>query len=137
MTYAMGESLQMAVYSRLAGDPGLDDLIHGAVFDAVPERAPDLFVAMGPEQARAQSDVSGACSIHDIQLSVVTTREGYLAAKSVAGRVSDALSSSALTLTRGRVVSLRFLRARARRDKTQGTRRIDMWFRAHLDEELI
>lgn len=137
MTYALGESLQMAVYSRLAGDPSLDEAVGGAIFDAVPSSAPDLFVALGPEQARGRSDQSGQGAVHDIRISVVTIRDGYMAAKKVAGLVSDALVGMDLPMTRGRMVSMRFLKANARRDKGEGTRRIDLWFRARLDEELI
>ncbi|MEM7487737.1 MAG: DUF3168 domain-containing protein [Pseudomonadota bacterium] len=135
MTYAMGESLQMAVYTKLAGDPVLDGLIGGAVFDAVPQSAPDLFVALGPEDVRGRGDVSGSGAVHDLRVSVVTARDGYLAAKNVAARVSDLLTE-ALPMTRGRMVSMRFQRARARRDEGEGTRRIDLWFRARLDDQI-
>ncbi|MEM8851729.1 MAG: DUF3168 domain-containing protein [Pseudomonadota bacterium] len=135
MTYALGESLQMAVYSRLAGDVALDSLIGGAVFDAVPQAAPDLFVALGPEEVRGRGDASGQGAVHDLRVSVVTARDGFLAAKNVAARVSDLLSE-ALPMTRGRMVSMRFLKARARRDEGEGTRRIDLWFRARLDDQI-
>ncbi|UWQ16988.1 DUF3168 domain-containing protein [Jannaschia sp. M317] len=135
MTYAMGDSLQMAIYSRLSGDPAMDTLLGGAIYDAVPQSAPDLFVALGPERVRDASDKSGAGALHEMTISVVTTGDGYLAAKEAAALVSDTLLSGALTLTRGRVVYLRFLRARARRDRAEGTRRIDMTFRARLDDD--
>ncbi|WP_371153685.1 DUF3168 domain-containing protein [Jannaschia sp. 2305UL9-9] len=135
MTYALSDGLQMAVYSRLASDGPLDDLVSGAVFDAVPQMAPDLFVALGPEQVTDRSDQSGDGSRHDMMISVVTTRGGYMAAKRAAARVSDSLLSADLVLTRGHVVSMRFLKARARRDEGEGTRRIDLWFRARLDDD--
>lgn len=135
MTYAMGGSLQMAVYSRLVADPALDAMIGGAVFDAVPQAAPDLFVALGPEDVLGRADATGAGARHDMRVSVVTRREGYSAAKAAAARVSDALLGTKLTLTRGRVVWLSFLKARARRDEGEGTRRIDLWFRARLDDD--
>ena len=135
MTYALGESLQMAVYGRLAGHPAVDALVHGAVYDAVPQVAPDLFVALGPEDARGRSDISGSGALHDLRISVVTRRESFLAAKAAAAAVSDALLEGDLPMTRGRVVSLRFLKARARRDEGEGTRRIDLWFRARTDEQ--
>jgi hypothetical protein len=132
MTYAMGAGLQAAVYGRLASDPRLDGV---PVFDAVPQAAPDLFVALGPEEVLGRADASGHGARHDLRLSVVTRREGYAAVKAVAGTVSDVLLSGVLPLSRGRVVSLRFLKARARRDEGEGTRRIDLWFRARVDEE--
>ncbi len=135
MTYAMSESLQMGIYGLLVADPELDSLVAGAVYDAVPGNAPDLFVALGPEQARGRDDASGQGSVHDLRISVVTSRDGFLAAKGVAARVSDLLVGGGVALTRGRLVSMRFLRARARRDEGEGTRRIDLWFRARLDDQ--
>ncbi|MCK0166891.1 DUF3168 domain-containing protein [Jannaschia sp. S6380] len=134
MTYAMSESLQSAVYDRLSGDADLDALVAGAVFDSVPERAPDLFVALGPEKASDRSDATAGGAIHQVRISVVTRRQGFMAAKAVAGRVSDILSGAAMPLARGRLVSMRFLKAQAKRDEGEGTRRIDLWFRARLDD---
>lgn len=135
MTYAMSQNLQAAIYDRLASDPAIDALVGGAVFDFVPEAAPDLFVALGPERAVGVTDSSGSGAVHRLRISVVTRREGYLAAKKVAAAVSDAMAGPDLILSRGRVASLRFLRAEARRDKTEGTRRVDLWFRARTDEQ--
>jgi hypothetical protein len=131
MSYAMGAGLQAAIYARLASDPALDGV---PVYDTVPQAAPDLFVALGPEEVLGRADGGGQGARHDLRLSVVTRREGYAAVKAVAGRVSDVLLAGGLTMTRGRVVSLRFLKARARRDEGEGTRRIDLWFRARTDE---
>lgn len=135
MTYALGESLQIAIYSRLATDPALDALLDGAIYDAVPQAAPDLFIALGPEVVSDRSDQTGAGARHDMLISVVTARDGYMAAKTAAARVSDSLLSANLIMVRGHVVSLRFLKARARRDEGEGTRRIDLWFRARLDDD--
>ncbi len=134
MTYAMGESLQTAVYRRLAADPAIDATVAGAVYDAVPDAAPDLFVALGPEKATGLSDSGGEGAIHQMRVSVVTRRGGYVAAKAVAALVCDSLAGADLPLTRGRLVSMRFVRAEARRDEGEGTRRIDLWFRARLDD---
>ncbi|WP_299837808.1 DUF3168 domain-containing protein [uncultured Jannaschia sp.] len=132
MTYAMGEALQTAVYQRLVSDPEVTDLTKGAVFDSVPDPAPDLFVALGPEKVRNRSDNTGPGASHEFRVSVVTRRQGYLAAKSVAACISDAMIKTTLTLSRGSVVFLRFVRAEARRDEGEGTRRIDLWFQARL-----
>lgn len=134
MTYAMSSGLQAAVYELLANDAALNAQVAGAVYDSVPESAPDLFVALGPEKASDRSDATAGGAIHQFRISVVTRRQGFMAAKEVAGRVSDALAEAALPLARGRVVSMRFLRAQAKRDEGEGTRRIDLWFRARLDD---
>ena len=133
MTYALSVGLQRAIFQRLANDGALNALVAGAVFDAVPISAPDLFVAIGPERVTAQSDASASGTIHQLQISVVTERNGYADAKVVAAAISDALADADLSLPRGRVVSLRFQRAQAKRDEGANTRRIDLWFRARLD----
>lgn len=134
MTYAMGGSLQMAVYTRLRRDAAIDAAVGAAVYDAVPDAAPDLFVALGPEKVTGVSDSGGEGAVHQIRVSVVTRRGGYIAAKTVAALVCDSLVGSEITLSRGRLVSMRFLRAEARRDEGEGTRRIDLLFRARLDD---
>ncbi len=50
MTYAMSGSLQTAVYERLGADTGLANELGAAIYDAVPDSAPDLFVAIGAER---------------------------------------------------------------------------------------
>lgn len=137
MTYAMGEGLQAALYARLAGDAAIATLVQGAIYDAVPDTAPDLFVAIGPERVTERSDATGSGAVHQLQISVVTRRNGYSAAKAVAALVSDALDGGGLALGRGRLVSMRFQRAQARRDEGEGTRRIDLWFRARLEDDAV
>ena len=48
--------------------------------------------------------------------------------------ISDALEGAALVLTRGRLVSLRFQRAVARRLDEGETRRVDLTFRARVED---
>lgn len=134
MTYAMSEGLQIAVYQTLFADPKISSLTDGAIYDSVPDPAPDLFIALGPEKVRDRSDGTGSGANHEFRVSVVTRREGFLAAKSIAANISDTLLKAKLTPSRGTIVYLSFLRAEARRDKGEGTRRIDLWFRARLDD---
>ncbi|MFO6463672.1 DUF3168 domain-containing protein [Jannaschia sp. KMU-145] len=134
MSYALSEGLQAAIYTRLTADAELGSLVGASIYDAVPDAAPDLFVALGQENARAAGDASGQVTTHDLKVSVVTRTAGYVTAKRVAARLSDLLSNADLTLPRGRMISLRFRLARARRDEGEVTRRIDLWFRARLDD---
>lgn len=134
MSYALSEGLQAAIYARLTADAELASLVGASIYDAVPDAAPDLFVALGQEDARTARDASGQVTTHDLKVSVVTRMGGYVTAKRVAGRLSDVLSDAELALPRGRVISLRFRLARARRDEGENTRRIDLWFRARLDD---
>ena len=104
----------------------------GGVFDAEPDGAPDLYVALGPERVVDRSDGSGAGAEHLFRVGVVTTRDGFAAAKRAAARVSAVLEAG-LALPEGRLVALAFRGARARRDRRDGTRRVDLTFRARTE----
>jgi hypothetical protein len=135
MSYGMAAALQTALYQHLAADPALTALTGGAIFDAAPRGAvPDLYITLGPEEARERGDGSGAGAEHRVSVSVVSAGAGFLAAKQAAAIVSDSLEAAAPSLDRGRLVSLTFLRARARRSRDGKTRRIDLTFRARVDD---
>jgi len=135
MTYGVAAALQTAIYERLTGDAALGALVGGAVHDVLPQgAAPDLYVLLGPEEARERGDRTGAGAEHRVTVSVIAQAAGFLVAKQAAGAVSDALDGAALSLARGRLVALGFLRARARRTGQGQQRRIDLTFRARVDD---
>lgn len=135
MSYAISAALQGAVYLRLAGSVPLGALVGGAIYDAVPPgTAAGTFVTLGPEDVRDRSDKSGAAAEHDFVVSVVTDAEGFQTAKTVAAVVSDALIGAQLVLTRGRLVGLWFVKAVAKRADSGGMRRIDLTFRARVED---
>ncbi|MDP3862577.1 MAG: DUF3168 domain-containing protein [Phaeovulum sp.] len=134
MSYAIAEALQAAVYQRLRASSELDALIGDAIFDAVPPGTQaGTYVSLGPEDVRDASDATGAGAEHDFVVSVITDAAGFQTAKAVAAAVSDALVGASLLLSRGRLVGLWFLRARARRVEAGETRRIDLSFRARVE----
>lgn len=136
MSYAMASVLQQAVYQRLQADAALAALVGEAIFDAAPAGAvPDLYVTLGPEDVRDAGDKTGAGARHDFTVSVVANLAGFAAAKDAAAAVSDALSGAVPVLARGRVVALNFLRARARRMDDGAGRRIDLRFRARVEDD--
>ncbi len=47
--------------------------------------------------------------------------------------ISDALVDATLVLARGKLIGLRFVKAKARRVDTASTRRIDITFRARVE----
>jgi hypothetical protein len=135
MSYAMSAALQEAVHARLSGDAALAALVGGAVYDAPPEGAlPEIYVAIGPEDVRDRSDGTGRGAWHRFVVSVVTEAAGFRTAKAAAGAVGAALTDAPLSLSQGRLVALNFARARARREDRGRLRRIDLTFRARLDE---
>lgn len=137
MSYGASAALQQAVYQHLIADPALDTLVQGAIYDAVPSgMLPSIYVTLGPEEARMRSDGTGQGAWHRFTVSVVTDGAGFHAAKQVASAISDALVDADLALTRGQLAGLHFFRARAAREGTGAVRRIDLTFRARIDDTL-
>ncbi len=130
MSYGAAAALQAAVYQHLSADPALAGV---AVHDAVPSGPPGTFVLVGPEEVRDASDKSGAGAEHRLAVSVISDGAGFLAAKTIAAAISDSLAGASLVLARGRLVSLLFQRASARRIDEGEVRRIDLTFRARIE----
>ncbi|WP_208352933.1 DUF3168 domain-containing protein [Pseudaestuariivita rosea] len=132
MSYAVSAALQAAVYQRLADDAG----ITAPIYDAVPAGTlPDTYVTLGPEDVRDRSDKTGAGATHIFTVSVITDAAGFQSAKALAGLISDALVDADLTLTRGHLIGLHFEKAAARRVENGQARRIDLKFRAHVEDD--
>jgi hypothetical protein len=135
MSYGVSAALQMAVFQKLQADVALTTQVGGAIYDAIPAGVlPALYVSLGPEDVRDRSDQTGRGAEHDFTVSVVTEASGFQNAKTVAGTISDVLNQAPLVLTHGRLVSLNFVRAAARRVKDGSVRRIDLRFVARVEE---
>ena len=135
MSYGVAAALQAAVYQRLMADGALDALVGDAIYDAVPPgTVTGTYVSLGPEDAKDASDQVGRGASHDFVVSVVTDQAGFQTAKEAAAAVSDALTGAALVLARGRLVGLWFVKARARRVEEADVRRIDLTFRARVED---
>jgi hypothetical protein len=135
MSYAMASALQSAVFLRLTADLTLSDLVGSAVYDVAPPGGlPGLYVTLGPEDVRDLSDADQHGASHEFVVSVVSDADGFMVAKTVAAAVSDALIDAPLVLSRGRLISLVFLRARAQRVAKGSQRQIDLRFRARVED---
>ena len=133
MSYAASAALQAAIFQTLASDATVAALTGGAIYDAVPSgQIPPLYVSLGPEDVRDRSDQTGAGAVHDFTVSVVSDTAGFSAAKEVAAAISDALVDAPPPLARGRILSLTFSSARARRVGRGTRRRIDLRFLARV-----
>jgi hypothetical protein len=135
MSYAVASALQGAVYQALSSDEALGGLVGDAIYDAVPSgKLPDLHVNLGPETVKDASDKSGHGADHRFTVSVVSAAPGFANAKAVAAAICDVLVDADLPLDRGRLVSLSFDRATARRVDNDTGRRIDLRFRARVED---
>ena len=130
MSYGAAAALQAAVYQHLVAAPALSGV---AIYDAVPPGPAGTFVLVGPEDVRDASDKSGQGAEHRLAVSVISDGTGFLTAKGIAAAISDRLTRADLTLSRGRLVSLLFLRASARRIDEGEVRRIDLTFLARVE----
>lgn len=137
MSYQAAVALQGAVYEALQGDEALHRLVGDAIYDAMPVAAPcGTYVSLGPEDVQDASDATGAGSVHDLIVSVLSGSDdanGFAAVKEAAEAVSVALDGMTAPLKRGLLVGLWFRNARARRIENGAGRRIDLTFRARID----
>ncbi len=135
MSYAVAAALQEAIYGRIANDAGVQALVGNAVYDAPPAGTlPSTWVLVGEEDVRGRSDATAAGALHDLVISVFSDAAGFATAKAVAVAISDALAGPEPALSRGRIAALDFRRARARRGRSPGARRIDLWYRARVED---
>ncbi|MCY1127204.1 DUF3168 domain-containing protein [Frigidibacter sp. RF13] len=135
MSYGAAAALQAAIYQRLVADSPLYALVAGAIYDSVPPgNTAGTYVSIGPEVAKDASSQTEGGAQHEFTISVVTDAAGFQNAKAVAAAVSDALTGATLVLARGHLVGLWFLRARARRVEDADVRRIDLVFRARIED---
>lgn len=131
MSYEAAAALQSAVYETLATDPELSGI---GVFDAMPSGGgTGTFILLGPEEVFDASDKSGRGAEHRFVVSVISDAAGFLAAKTVAARVSQALIDSSALLSVGRIVLMTFIKATAKRLDDGNLRRIDLQFRARIE----
>jgi|Cruoilmetagenom7_1024161.scaffolds.fasta_scaffold00134_8 hypothetical protein len=136
MSYAISGALQAAVFTALSQNVALSALVGTGIYDAVPAGSvPDIYVRLGSETVREASDGSGAGAVHFLTVSVITTSPGFATAKAAAAAVSDALQDAELELSRGRLISLGFERATARRIDAASARQIDLRFRARVQDD--
>lgn len=136
MSYAMAGALQAAVYDALTNDTALNGLVGSDIYDAVPTGIlPETYISLGRETVRDASDQSGHGADHRLEISVITTQPGFSGAKQIAAAISDVLSDADLTLSRGRLIFLRFERAEARRIDANSGREIVLRFRARVDDD--
>lgn len=135
MSYALSAALQASVFETLTSDTELGTLTGGAVHDEMPPGPVEgTYVSLGTETVRDLSDKTHRGSEHRFVVSVISDAEGFKTGKTVAGRVTELLSDAQTVLSRGHLVSQHFVSARARRVRAGQTRRIDLTFRAVVED---
>ena len=141
MTYALAWPLQEGLYSLLTTDPGCTAQLGGRVYETPPPFGPDaaaegVYLTLGDEEARDWSTSSDQGSEHFVRLDIHAARQSYAEAKAAAAAVSDAVLAGTLSMTRGRLISARFVDAKTDRDEAGQLRRIELRFRQVLEDTL-
>ena len=135
MSYILSGPLQSTIFTTLGNDAGLTRLVGSAIFDQAPSGviAGD-YVSLGEETVKDASDLACNGAVHDFVVTVVSQQPGFKTAKDIAGAVCNVLIDASPAMTRGHIVSLNFVSARAVRTKGDARRRIDLRFRARVDD---
>lgn len=137
MSFALSADLQGAVFQALAGDAALAVLVGAEIYDAPLPVGGALpvgeYVTLGEEIVKPFNSMTSQGGVHDFDVTVHSTANGFGAAKTVGGAIGAVLIDANLTVTGGALISLRFLKARARRGVAPELRRIEMRFRAVVE----
>ncbi|MEM9059816.1 MAG: DUF3168 domain-containing protein [Pseudomonadota bacterium] len=139
MTYALAWPLQEALFRLICESPACTDHFKGQIFDApLPfsgEAAPEgLYLILGDDEAQDWSSGTDNGATHVVRLNIHAPRRGFAEAKRAAAALSDAVLSGGLSLSRGRVVNVRFVDARTFRAESDALRRIELRFRFTLED---
>lgn len=138
MTYALAEPLQRSVFDALLNDVALQSLVGAEIYDApLPldgSVAPDDYITIGGETVKDASSKSEDGAIHDFSIVVYSNASGFVKSKQIAGAVCDVLLDAQLTLSRGQLVYLRFMKAKADAAGAPARRTISLKFRAFVED---
>ncbi|MBL4872008.1 MAG: DUF3168 domain-containing protein [Rhodobacteraceae bacterium] len=138
MSVALSGALQGAIYSALTGDAALVALVGAEIYDAPLPSGGVLplgeQVTLGEEVVKPFSSATSSGGVHDFDVVVHSTANGFAAAKLVAAAVSIVLEDADFAVAGGHLVSLRFLKVKAKRSTAPELRRIEMRFRAVVED---
>lgn len=138
MTYALSEPIQAAIFDRLVNDVAVSNLVGAHIFDAPivldgVDRPAD-YVTIGAETVRNRSSNTSHGALHDLSIVVHSNSDGFQSSKRIAGAICDALLDATLPLSRGDLVYLRFLKAKADTGDAPVRRKITLQFRAFAED---
>lgn len=137
MSIALSGELQEAVYVALSGDAALNALVGSEIYDAPLPSGGTLpvgeHVTLGEEAVKPFDTMTSSGGVHDFDVTVHSAASGFGSGKAVAAAVGEVLIDANLPLASGNMVSLRFLKARAKRGVAPELRRIELRFRAVVE----
>ena len=136
MTPFFSNELQSAIYNALIADTTLAGLVGSDIFDALPSgTVPDTFVLIGEETVFDRSDKTHSAAIYVIKVNVVTSQSGFGNAKTIAAAICNVIEEANLSLSNGHLRRVEFRRALARRNTSGTERKIELIFRALIEQD--
>jgi len=138
MSLVLSGVLQGAIFDILMADAALNALVGGEIYDA-PLPSGGTFpagehVTLGEEIVKPFDTVTSSGGVHDFEVTVHSSANGFAGVKAAAGAVLTALIGANWSLSGGHLVSVRLLKARAKRGVAPELRRVEMRFRAVVEE---
>lgn len=138
MSLNLSGELQGAIFTKLSNDPTLVSLVGSEIYDAPLPSGGGLpegeHITLGEETVLPFNSMTSSGGVHDFFVTVHSTANGFNGAKDVSSAVCKALVDENLSLNNGHLVSLRYMKARARRGVAPELRRIEMRFRAVVED---
>lgn len=137
MSITLSGELQEAVYVALAADGPLAALVGTEIYDAPLPSGGTLpvgeHVTLGEEVVKPFNTMTSSGGVHEFDVTVHSGANGFGSGKAVAAAVGNVLIDANLPLANGNMVNLGFLKARARRGVAPELRRIELRFRAVVE----
>ena len=135
MSGLYSSALQSAIYTVLINDGGVINQLGNAIYDSLPTgQVPSLFAHLGEETVLDRSDKTACLRYHDVTITVVTSAPGFTNAKNAAAAICKALETTNVSLDSGKLIRLQFRLAKALRDDNGTERKVNLVFRAVIDE---
>ena len=138
MSLTLSGELQGAIYAALTEDAALTALVGAEIYDAPLPSGGALplgeHVTLGEEVVKPFGSATSSGGVHDFGVVVHSTASGFSAAKVVSAAVGSVLVDANLAVAGGHLVSLRFVKAKAKRGIAPELRRIEMRFRAVVED---
>ncbi|MEM7243275.1 MAG: DUF3168 domain-containing protein [Pseudomonadota bacterium] len=136
MTPIFSNELQSAIYDALTNDATITSLVGSAIYDATPSGTlPGTFILIGEDSVFDRSDKTHSAANYFIRISVVTTASGFGGAKTIAAGICNVIEEANLSLANGHLRRIEFRRAIAKRNNAGTERKIDLIFRAFIEQE--
>lgn len=141
MTGALSWPLHRAIFAHLSAHVPLRTALGGPnrIFDAPPHadrpgapRPP--YLTMGDETAEVWDAQGHSGAVHSLSFEIWSRGRGFAEAKAILSALCDALNDPPLTLARGRLIHLRFLRSETGREEQGESRRIRAVFAARVED---